>query len=660
MATYYIDGNSGNDSNNGNSDKPWKTLSKALSTVQPGDEVRIRTAVYHETLPITTRNTTWRADNGHKPVIDGKYHDGLFNNGKLPQPGPQHLPVGNNANMVRMRADGIVIDGLIVRNCAGSGIGVSSSDSVIRNCQIDFTYDMSIKVNPGSALIDRVIIENNVCTRASVRYFDPLRGGTGSAQGVSGVIKMGHTRDGVIRNNIVAYGMGEGINIGKGSYRTLVEGNVVHTCNHVHIYNNRSIDTIIRNNLVFHLYTQVYLGASGMPPTGIRIGDESAKGNFPYTEGGHIYNNLVIGMGQLFGIGNNAHNFNTQLKKCYIGYNTFIGGKMTRVGIHMADNLHGRPHSSSVFENNIIMNVERISQAQGSLNGVTFRNNLWDRQPEAAMRGAGDRIGNPNLVNPTAELIDTSPDPITKIDPRNYQLTSRSTLAIGMASDGSAINGFQLPSIRKDFFGANRDAKPDIGIHEYAGVITDLTANFSIGPGQSSGTLPHTVDFVDKSISANPIVSRQWTFGDGGLSTETNPSYTYTSAGNFDVSLTVTDNQGNTDTMTQSRLIEVTSEPNAIIPDTFRRFALIQQEDQQVLAYGTQYPDLRCIVIWNDDPYHLMNFTEITDAIQNIAEPGKKDIFWIDPSDQDEPLVGVDDETEPIDEPVIRFVPLKN
>lgn len=655
MATYYVDGSSGNDASDGSSDKPWKKLAKALSEVKPGDEVRIRTAVYHETLTIDVRNTTWRADNGHKPALDGRYHEGLFDSGRMPTPGPEFLPVGTHANMVRLRADGAVVDGLIVRNCAGSGIGVSASDCVIRNCQIDFVYDSAIKVNPGSALIDRVIIENNVCSRTSIRYYDPNRSG-GGPQSVVGVIKMGHVRDGVIRNNVAAYGMGEGINVGKGSYRTLVEGNVVHTCNHVHIYNNRSIDTVIRNNLVFHLYTPAYLGNNGVPPTGIVIGDESAKGSFPYTDGGQIYNNLVIGLGTLFGVRNNPHNYNTQLRKVYIGYNTFVGGPKTNVGIQLTGNQHGRPHANSLFENNLITNVPRITQAVGDLKGITFRNNLWHVQPEAAMRGPGDRIGNPNLVNPTIDIVDTHPNPITQIDPRNYQLTSRSTLAIGMASDGSSINGLQPPSVRKDFFGANRDANPDIGIHEYAGVVTDVTANFIIGPGQSTGTLPHTVDFVDKSSSQHPIVSRQWSFGDEGTSTEANPSHTYMQAGTFDVSLTITDSQGNTDTMIQRGLIEVTSEPNATIPDTFRRFVLIQVEDQQVLAYGTQYPDLRCIVIWNDDPYHLINFTEITDVIQRIVESGKREIFWIDPSEEDEPLVGEDDDTEVEEEPQLAAI----
>jgi len=48
-----------------------------------------------------------------------------------------------------------------------------------------------------------------------------------------------------------------------------------------------------------------------------------------------------------------------------------------------------------------------------------------------------------------------------------------------------------------------------------------------------------------------------WTFGDGGSSTLQNPSYTYNAAGTYDVSLTVSNAQGN-DTLTKNGYITVT------------------------------------------------------------------------------------------------------
>jgi PKD repeat protein len=45
------------------------------------------------------------------------------------------------------------------------------------------------------------------------------------------------------------------------------------------------------------------------------------------------------------------------------------------------------------------------------------------------------------------------------------------------------------------------------------------------------------VAFTDSSTGS--VTSYAWTFGDGGTSTQQNPSYTYTTAGTFSVALTV-------------------------------------------------------------------------------------------------------------------------
>ena len=644
MTTYYVDGRAGNDaSGDGSSNRPWKTLGKAAEQVSPNDEVRIRTATYREVVILRVPNTTWKADTGHTPVIDGGYHDGLFRGDVLPhpEPGSGYLP-DNDTNLLSLRAPGVVVDGLTIQNSAAKGVGVTESNCVVRNCRLDFIYGSAITVNPGGAFIDNVIIENNICTRISVRFYDPRRTGAGP-ESVAGVIKMGRTRDGIIRNNVCAYGHGEGINIGKASYRTLVEGNVVHTCNHVHLYVNRSIDVIVRNNLVYHLYIPVFVGREDRPPAGIAFGDEDAPGDWPHSSGGQVYNNIVVGLGTLLSVRNNANNYDTQLDNCYIGYNTFIGASKTATGVGISSNLNGRPHRNSVFENNIIYNAARISNVTGDIRGITFRNNLWGEQPDGAMRGADDRIGNPNLVNATAQLRGEFPDPNSNIDPRNYQLTERSSLAIGRGSRGGPINGLQPPAVRKDFYGANRDASPDIGAHEYAGAVSEITANFSIGPGQGSGQTPHTVDFTDKSAGAHPIVQHAWDFGDGGTSTEVNPSHTYTTAGTYDVTLTVTDSQGNTDSLTRNDLVAVVAETGFIIPDSFRRFALVHNQPRRVLAYGTQYPDLRCVVIWHGDPFHMLNFADIDDVERNVAALGASELRWIDPSDQDEPFAPSED-----------------
>ena len=66
---------------------------------------------------------------------------------------------------------------------------------------------------------------------------------------------------------------------------------------------------------------------------------------------------------------------------------------------------------------------------------------------------------------------------------------------------------------------------------------------------ETSGTAPFTVEFTD--TSTNSPTSWLWNFGDGNTSKIENPTNTYTTAGNYTVSLTVTNGAGsNTDTQT--------------------------------------------------------------------------------------------------------------
>ena len=64
-------------------------------------------------------------------------------------------------------------------------------------------------------------------------------------------------------------------------------------------------------------------------------------------------------------------------------------------------------------------------------------------------------------------------------------------------------------------------------------------ANFTASPNGL------TVAFTDTSSDSDgSIVSRSWNFGDGGSSTATNPGHAYATAGTYNVRLTVTDNDG--------------------------------------------------------------------------------------------------------------------
>jgi PKD repeat protein len=99
--------------------------------------------------------------------------------------------------------------------------------------------------------------------------------------------------------------------------------------------------------------------------------------------------------------------------------------------------------------------------------------------------------------------------------------------------------------------------------HHSAGLGAPVApaADFTASP--TSGVAPLTVQFTDMS-SGGPT-AWAWDFGDGGTSNEANPAHNYTTAGTYDVSLTVSNGAG---TDTESRAGYVTIAPATAVAPT--------------------------------------------------------------------------------------------
>ena len=167
------------------------------------------------------------------------------------------------------------------------------------------------------------------------------------------------------------------------------------------------------------------------------------------------------------------------------------------------------------------------------------------------VNGSSTQIGGTSLSAPIfsgtwARVIAVKGTNVGFAGPLLYQLpaTDFHDITSGNNNGSTAGPGYDLASGRGSVILGS--AINDIGAGG-GGTNQPPVANFSF---TTSGLV---ANFTDSSTDSDgTIVSRAWTFGDGGTSTATNPSHTYAAAGTYSVSLTVTDNGGLPNTKTES------------------------------------------------------------------------------------------------------------
>lgn len=106
-----------------------------------------------------------------------------------------------------------------------------------------------------------------------------------------------------------------------------------------------------------------------------------------------------------------------------------------------------------------------------------------------------------------------------------------------------------------DIFGCDADTFVNVIMYENPQI------SFSLNPYPAQGCAPVNVTFTDES---SPVMqSYLWNFGDGNTSSTQNPTHTYNTPGNFDVSLSVKTIDGCIDSLTLPSTVKVYSNPIA-------------------------------------------------------------------------------------------------
>jgi len=121
----------------------------------------------------------------------------------------------------------------------------------------------------------------------------------------------------------------------------------------------------------------------------------------------------------------------------------------------------------------------------------------------------------------------------------------------------SSVGTYTVNLEVKDNDGATSNDTATVTITSEGGAVPNADAN-----GPYSGYVIYPVSFSSSGSvggSEGFITSWYWTFGDGTVSSQQNPTHAYTSSGTFTVTLKVTNNYGQTDTDTTSATITTLS-----------------------------------------------------------------------------------------------------
>lgn len=156
----------------------------------------------------------------------------------------------------------------------------------------------------------------------------------------------------------------------------------------------------------------------------------------------------------------------------------------------------------------------------------------------------------PNL-DIRADLLDSAGNVIASSNPVDT-LGASLNVAVGGGSYYLRVDG-----VGKGDLSTGYSDYGSLGEYRISGSFADTgaaapSASFTAAPTSGVAPLPVSFDASTSSDSDGSIASYNWSFGDGAIASGMTTSHSYTRAGTFTATLTVTDSQGLTDTASAS------------------------------------------------------------------------------------------------------------
>ncbi len=166
----------------------------------------------------------------------------------------------------------------------------------------------------------------------------------------------------------------------------------------------------------------------------------------------------------------------------------------------------------------------------------------------------------------------------------------------------------------------------------YITVFANPNVNFDANP--KTGCYPLNITFSDMAQpGSGTITNWQWDFGDGNISNLQNPTHTYTSAGLFNISLTITNSNGCKKTLTKPNLILINDGLRAVFNNTTPATCVVPANvdffnysvGNNIISYFWEFGDGQTSTLAN--PSHLYTLAGVyTVKLTVINASGCKDV----------------------------------
>lgn len=359
----------GNDSNDGSEAKPFKTISKAVTQVGPGEIVHVKAGTYAEQIVI---GGSAKAGSGSSKIT-------LQGEGS-----PKLVPAG--ATPLKINKPGWIVDGFDIdvkgqKHFAVEFFGDVQGSMIVNSKIHDGSHGAGVNVHTNAR---GALIENNV-----ISGFD--RGDDDS----HGVVVQTTTHDTVVRNNDIHSNSGDSVQcLGSDGYNNnapadglVIENNLLHdnrenavdikTCNNVVIRNNdvhgfrysstargeaivvhyTAKNVVIEDNEIYDAGRGISVGGNhnGTPPAGVVVqrnrihdivktgGSDGVGIRMEASTGTKVLNNTVVdtaGPGLLIGGGTGGNTANATVSNNIVKAAMAVQLGASRSGLTMRSNLY--------------------------------------------------------------------------------------------------------------------------------------------------------------------------------------------------------------------------------------------------------------------------------------------------------------------------------